>query len=223
MASLTRSTRSAGLRRQMSGHSVGVDVQGVGDELHPGGVVEQGRQRQPGVAVGDAAHGVEEVRRGRRPRRRSHAAPPPRWRPSGPGRPRTPRAASRPMSSGAPRSSGAMVMMRRPSTKVARRSSSQVRRVAQQVAPGGRPCVDSGEEGSLHVEAERLGPVGGRQRQPGAHASRRTSVSASKAARHRRGQERGHAAARPGRGPCRRVRRRRPWRRGRPSRGRGRR
>ena len=42
---------------------VRVDVERVGDELDPDAVIEESRQRQPRVAMREAAHGVEEVRR----------------------------------------------------------------------------------------------------------------------------------------------------------------
>ena len=47
-ASLTRSSRSRGLSRVMSGQSVGMDVDPVGDELDVRVVVEQRRDRHAG-------------------------------------------------------------------------------------------------------------------------------------------------------------------------------
>ena len=73
------------------------------------------------------------------------------------------------MSSGAPRSSGATVMTRRPSRNVASVVLGHVRGVAQQVGRVGAP-LRLGEEGSLHVEAQRLRPVARGGRQPGPHA-----------------------------------------------------
>ena len=62
-ASLTSSSRSGGFRRVMSGHSAGIDVDAVGDELHVDRVVEQGRDGDARRAVVDPGHGVEQVGR----------------------------------------------------------------------------------------------------------------------------------------------------------------
>ena len=62
-ASLTRSSRSAGLVRVMIGQSDGWTWIAVGDELDVDRVVVQRRDRDPRRTVLDAGHRVEEVRR----------------------------------------------------------------------------------------------------------------------------------------------------------------
>ena len=65
IASLTRSSRSAGFSRRMSGPDGRIDVDLVGDELDVGRVVEQRGDGQARRAMVDAAHRIEQV--GRRP------------------------------------------------------------------------------------------------------------------------------------------------------------